>query len=333
MGSALLEVKGLGKYFPLKGHSPLQGTPLELARVRCVRAVDGVSFRVRHGQAFGLVGESGCGKSTLGRCTVRLLKLSFGEVRFESRDISRLPTGQLRSLRKDMQVVFQDPDSSLNPRWKVRDLVGEPLKIHGITSGRKETEERVLHLLTMVGLEPAHAGRYPHEFSGGQQQRIGIARAIAAGPRYVVLDEPTSALDVSVKVTIADLLKSLQRQLDVAYLLISHDLSVIRYVCDEVAVMYVGILVETGPTAEVFDHPLHPYTQALLAAVPVPNPFAKRKRIILPGEVPSPIDVPAGCRFYDRCPWRLPRCRNEQPRLLPFGGDNREVACFLVHPD
>ena len=332
MDSPLVEAKELGKYFSLTGPKQLRGSRADLQAVRAVRAVDGVSLSIKRGQAFGLVGESGCGKSTLGRCILRLLEPSFGQIVFESQDISNISAHQVRRLRKHIQMVFQDPDGSLNPRWKVRNIVGEPLQVHGITSGRKQWEEGVLQLLQMVGLEPAHAERYPHEFSGGQQQRIGIARAIAPRPKFIVLDEPASALDVSVKVTIADLLLALQQQMDVAYLMISHDLSVIRYVCDEVAVMYVGELVETGATTDVFDSPLHPYTQALLSAIPVPDPFIKRKRIILSGEVPSPIDISAGCRFYGRCPTRMPRCSEEEPQLLPVEEDSREVACFLVHP-
>ena len=333
MDSSLVEVKDLGKYFPVTGHKQLRGAQADLRAVRAVRAVDSVSLSISRGQAFGLVGESGCGKSTLGRCILRLLDPSFGHILFDSEDISDIPGRQVRQLRKHLQMVFQDPDGSLNPRWKVRSIVGEPLQVHRVTSGRKQREERVLQLLQMVGLEPSHAERYPHEFSGGQQQRIGIARAIAAGPKFIVLDEPTSALDVSVKVTIADLLITLQQQMDVAYLIISHDLSVIRYTCNEVAVMYVGKLVETGATTDVFDSPLHPYTQALLSAIPVPDPFIRRKRIILSGEVPSAIDVALGCRFYDRCPARMTRCSEKEPQLLPIEGDSRRVACFLLHPN
>ena len=333
MDSSLVEVKDLGKYFPVTGHKQLRGAQADLRAVRAVRAVDSVSLSISRGQAFGLVGESGCGKSTLGRCILRLLDPSFGHILFDSEDISDIPGRQVRQLRKHLQMVFQDPDGSLNPRWKVRSIVGEPLQVHRVTSGRKQREERVLQLLQMVGLEPSHAERYPHEFSGGQQQRIGIARAIAAGPKFIVLDEPTSALDVSVKVTIADLLITLQQQMDVAYLIISHDLSVIRYTCNEVAVMYVGKLVETGATTDVFDSPLHPYTQALLSAIPVPDPFTRRKRVILSGEVPSPIDVAPGCRFYDRCPARMTRCSEKEPQLLLVEGDSRRVACFLLHPN
>ena len=327
MDSWILTVKDLTKYFPLKGHREIRGEPASFHGRRLVRAVDGISFGVRRHQSLGLVGESGCGKSTAGRCILRLLEPTFGQVQFDSSDIARLPPARLKELRKEMQIVFQDPDASLNPRMKVQEIVGEPLHIHGLARGG-EIQERVLVLLEMVGLEKGHARRYPHQFSGGQQQRIGIARALASEPKFIVLDEPTSALDVSVKVAIADLLMDLQRETGVAYLVISHDLGIVRYTCSQVAVMYVGKLVEMGPTGLVFDHPIHPYTQALISSIPSPDPLSKRDEILLDGEVPSPVDIPPGCRFQERCRYTTSQCK-EGEVVLKEVEPGHQVACNL----
>ena len=296
-----------------------------------VRAVDDVSFAIEAGETFALVGESGCGKSTTGRCLLRLMEATAGEIRFEGEDITHLRGRGLRRLKERMQIVFQDPFSSLNPRFSVGRTIAEPLLIHGVCS-RSEARKRVDELLEMVGLRPAYAHRYPHEFSGGQRQRVGIARALALNPRLIVADEPVSALDVSVQAQIINLLVDLQKRLGVAYLLISHNLPVVRHIAHRTAVMYLGRIVECGPTAEVFARPLHPYTQALLSAVPVPDPTRARSRILLTGEVPSPRHIPHGCRFHPRCPHVRDKCRQVEP-ALEEQGTGREAACWLLEPD
>jgi len=295
-----------------------------------VRAVDDVSFAIGAGETFALVGESGCGKSTTGRCLLRLMAPTSGEVRFEGEDVSRLRGRDLRRLKQRMQIVFQDPFSSLNPRFSVGRTIAEPLLIHGLCK-RSESRKRVAELLEMVGLRPEYAHRYPHEFSGGQRQRVGIARALALNPRLIVADEPVSALDVSVQAQIINLMVDLQKRLGVAYLLISHNLPVVRHIAHRTAVMYLGRIVEVGPTAELFANPRHPYTQALLSAVPVPDPTKPRGRILLTGDVPGPRNIPSGCRFHPRCPHAFDKCRRDDPMLEDQGG-GCEAACWLLEP-
>lgn len=308
MSENLVEVEELKLYFPIRG-GILSRT------ISHVHAVDDVSLSIKKGETFGLVGESGCGKTTFGRCILMLLKLTDGTIKFEGVELNKLKKGELRKLRSQMSMIFQDPYSSLNPRKTVADIVGQPLGIHKIAKGR-EREKRVAELLEVVGLRLDHIYRYPHEFSGGQKQRIGIARAIAVNPKLVVADEPVAALDVSIKAGILNLLKDLQRDLGLTYLFISHDLSVVRYICDQVAVMYLGKVVEIADTDIIFNEPLHTYTQALISAIPIPDPTIKRERIILLGSVPTPIDPPPGCRFHPRCPRAEPKCREVDPDLV-----------------
>ena len=308
MSGPLLEVRDLVKHFPVR-----RGL---FGRARGqVRAVDGVSFEVGRGEVLGLVGESGCGKTTTGRCVLRLIEPSSGTIRFDGEDITRLPRRRLRPLRRRMQIVFQDPFSSLNPRLSVGSMLAEPLAIHGIARGAK-ARERVAELLELVGLAPDHARRYPHEFSGGQRQRLVVARALAVEPSLIVADEPVSALDVSIRAQILNLLRDLQRRLGLAYLFVAHDLAVVEHVSDRVAVMYLGRLVEVAGAADLYAAPRHPYTLSLLSAMPVPDPDAVRRRVVLQGDVPSPVHPPAGCRFHPRCPMARPRCSSEEPRLL-----------------
>ncbi|MGI3899071.1 MAG: ABC transporter ATP-binding protein [Janthinobacterium lividum] len=322
--TALLEAENLSKHFTLGGRFSAGGPQL-------LRAVDRVSLTVHRGETLGLVGESGCGKSTLGRCLVRLYDVSGGTVRFEGRDITRLGTGALRPLRPRMQMVFQDPSSSLNPRRRVADLVAEPLRVHpradGRARGRGEIRDRLHELMDLVGLSREHLERYPHEFSGGQRQRIGIARALALEPSLIVADESVSALDVSVQAQIINLFMDLQDRLGITYLFIAHDLSVVRQISTRTAVMYLGSVVETGQTETLFARPAHPYTEALLSAVPVAHTGeARRQRIVLKGDVPSPLRPPSGCRFHTRCPKAQDRCRVEPPLLRELG-DGRVAAC------
>ena len=294
-----------------------------------VRAVDDVSLELASGETLGLVGESGCGKTTLGRALIRLLPTTGGVIRFDGEDITRMEGGALRERRRHFQMIFQDPFTSLNPRCTVADILGEPLDIHGLTPSPEARAERIRELLSGVGLDPQHANRYPHEFSGGQRQRIGIARALAVEPRLIVCDEPVSALDVSVQAQVIKLLQDLQQQRHLAYLFISHDLAVVEHLCHRIVVMYLGRVMETGPAADLCREPLHPYTRALVSAIPVVDPASKRPRIMLGGDVPSPIDPPPGCPFHPRCPVAEARCRTEVPVLRTLEG-GRSVACHLV---
>jgi oligopeptide transport system ATP-binding protein len=317
----LLEVRDMRKYFEIRG-GLLQRT------VNYVRAVDGINISIKKGETLGLVGESGCGKTTTGRVILHLVEGATGEVLFRGRNLLELNKKEIRSLRRDMQMVFQDPYSSLNPRMTVRDIIGEPLLVHGICRGQ-ELRDRVLKLMKMVGLEEEHLSRYAHEFSGGQRQRIGIARALALEPALIVLDEPTSSLDVSVQSQILNLLTDLQSELGLTYLFISHDLSVIKHMSTRIAVMYLGKIVEIASKEDLFKEPLHPYTQALFSAVPVPNPHYKKPRIMLHGEVPSPSSPPSGCPFHTRCPHIMEVCKEREPELIDVGNEHL-VACHLV---
>ncbi|WP_293856926.1 ABC transporter ATP-binding protein [uncultured Alsobacter sp.] len=291
-----------------------------------VRAVDGVTLSVATGETLAIVGESGCGKSTVGRLALRLLEPTSGHVRFEGRDLGALDEAGLRRMRRDMQMVFQDPFASLNPRMTVAEIVGEPLWLHGMGTAR-EQRETTLDLLATVGLRPDHAGRYPHEFSGGQRQRIGIARALACKPRLVIGDEPVSALDVSIQAQVINLLEDLKERFGLTLIVVAHDLAVIRHMSDRVVVMYLGKVVEVAPTASLYKEPLHPYTRALLAAIPVPAPGVRGERRLLEGDIPSPAAPPSGCRFHTRCPYAQARCSAEEPALRDAGG--RQVACHF----
>lgn len=316
----LIEVRDLRKHFPLGG----------FLRRGAVRAVDGISFSIREGETFGLVGESGCGKSTTGRCILRLIEPTSGEIIFQGRDLLRLDHESLRRLRRNMQMIFQDPYSSLNPRMKIGQIIAEPLLVHGI-GDRSWRRQRVAELLELVGLEPKHADRYPHEFSGGQRQRIGIARALATNPKFIVCDEPVSALDVSIQAQIINLLEDLQERFGLTYLFISHGLALVEHISTRIGIMYLGKLVEVAPSGEIFRNPLHPYTKALLSAIPVPDPSLRRKTIALRGEIPAPIDPPSGCRFRTRCPIAEPRCAEVEPRLVQVSPDHF-VACTPIAP-
>ncbi|MGB9809594.1 MAG: ABC transporter ATP-binding protein, partial [Caldanaerobacter sp.] len=313
--------KNLKKYFPIRG-GVLQRT------IGYVKAVDGVSFTINKGETLSLVGESGCGKSTVGRTIIRLYDKTEGEVLFKGIPVHSLKKSELRKLRPKMQMVFQDPFSSLNPRLRIGDAVGEALLDHGLIS-KKELRDRVIETLEMCGLAPYHVDRYPHEFSGGQRQRIGIARALILDPEFIVLDEPVSSLDVSIQAQIINLLMDLQEKKGLTYLFISHDLSVVEHISTRVAVMYLGTIVEMASRDELFDHPLHPYTQALLSAVPIPDPDLKRERIILEGDIPSPANPPKGCKFHTRCPFAKEICKEQVPELRDVGGGHY-VACHLV---
>ncbi|MDB4936680.1 MAG: Oligopeptide transport ATP-binding protein OppF [Labilithrix sp.] len=324
----LVATERVGKYFPVRGGFLSRNQKL-------LRAVDGVSIRVRRGETVGLVGESGCGKSTLGRLILRLVEPTFGRVVYDGKDIVPLSAADLRPLRRKMQIIFQDPYSSLNPRMTVRDIVGEAIQIHKLAKTKNDEEEMVASLLRKVGLRPDVMGRYPHEFSGGQRQRIGIARALAVQPEFIVCDEPISALDVSIQAQIVNLLMDLQDELGVAFLFISHDLRVVRHISQRVAVMYLGKLVEQGTTEQLYAAPLHPYTRALLGAVPTPDPEKKRLRIVVPGDAPSAIDPPPGCPFHPRCARALKgTCDKEMPpfaELTP--GTGHKVACWNPHTE
>ncbi|MCU0475835.1 MAG: dipeptide ABC transporter ATP-binding protein [Anaerolineae bacterium] len=321
----ILKVRGLKKHFPINSGIVFQ------RQVGAVRAVDDVSFDVIRGETLGLVGESGCGKSTTGRTILQLYRPTAGTVEFEGRDLTSVKGEELRALRREMQIIFQDPFASLNPRMTVGSIVSEPLQIHNVKRG-KELREYVESLLEKVGLNPFYINRYPHEFSGGQRQRIGIARALALNPKFIVCDEPISALDVSIQAQVVNLLEDLQEELGLTYLFIAHDLSMVRHICDRVAVMYLGKIVELAPTDELYDNPLHPYTQALLSAVPVPDPMVEenRQRILITGDLPSPANPPKGCNFNTRCPVRMDVCfRDPDPELIEVS-PGHWVACHRV---
>ena len=316
--TALLEVEGLVKHFVAE--RSVFGRPTAF-----VQAVNGVSFSVDAGKTLALVGESGCGKSTVSRLVLRLIEPDAGRIRFEGRDLLALDANQLRAFRRDAQIIFQDPYASLNPRMTVSQILTEPLGLHDLVPAARR-RERVEELLRLVGLEPRFARRYPHEFSGGQRQRIAIARALAVEPKLIICDEPVSALDVSIRSQILNLLRDLQNRLGLAYIFVSHDLAVVKHIADRIAVMNLGAIVETAPTQALFAAPRHPYTRALLSAIPVPRPQAKRRRILLQGEMPSPLNPPPGCRFHTRCPYAVDRCRVEVPALVP-DADGHATAC------
>ena len=315
----LVQVQGLKKYFPITGG-------LLKRTVGYVQAVDGVDLTIRKGETLGLVGESGCGKSTLGRCILRLIEPTEGQVLMEGEDLCKLSSKEMRKKREDLQIIFQDPYASLNPRMTVGDIVSEPLKLHHKGS-RQEIQRRTLKLLDLVGIPDTAVSRYPHEFSGGQRQRIGIARALALQPKLVVCDEPVSALDVSVRSQVLNLMYDLREKMGLTFLFISHDLSVVKHISDYVAVMYLGQIVEVAPKEELYRNPLHPYTQALLSAIPIPDPEAHRKRILLSGDVPSPIHPPTGCRFHPRCTRACAQCAQAAPKITEHNG--HMVACNL----
>lgn len=316
----LIEANNIKKYFPIK-------TGLLHRVVGHVKAVDDVSFGIRAGETFGLVGESGCGKSTLARVLLKLKRLSGGDIRFEGHHIESVGPRELRKLRQEMQIIFQDPYGSLNPRFLVKDIIAEPLRVHRRMSA-KEVDDRVVELMELVGLDASRRNRYPHEFSGGQRQRIGIARAIALNPKFIVADEAVSALDVSVQSQVLNLLSKLQKELGLTYLFIAHGLNVVRHISDRVGVMYLGKMVEVARTDDLFAHPMHPYTKVLLSAIPHPSPTRQKERIILEGDVPSPANPPSGCRFHTRCPFAQERCAVEEPKLETLAPD-RQVACHF----
>ena len=327
MSEIILEVEDLRKYFPVQ-RSFLER--LLARRLDYVRAVDGVSFRVRRGGVFTLAGETGCGKTTTGRLVARLIEPTGGKIVFEGREITHLKGKELKPIRRKIQMIFQDPYASLNPRMRIGDAIGHPLEIHGIATG-KEKEELTKEMLKRVGLTPVEKfyKAYPHQLSGGERQRAVIARAMILKPDFVIADEPVSMIDVSLRARILELMMELKEELGVTYLFITHDLAVAKYVSDVIAIMYLGKLVEIAPTGELFSEPMHPYTQALLSAIPVPNPRAKRARIALRGEVPSPINPPPGCRFHPRCPFATDRCRVEEPEMIELG-QGHYVACHLI---
>ena len=316
MTQTLIEIENLKKHFPASGG-------------QSVRAVDGVSFNIESGETLGLVGESGCGKTTVGRCLLRLIEPTSGEIKFDGQDLLSLGKSEMRALRRRMQIVFQDPYSSLNPRMKVGDIIGEPLIVHSI-GNKQERQDRIAELLKVVKLDPDYANRYPHQFSGGQRQRIGIARALALNPDFIVADEPVSALDVSVQAQVVNLLQDLQAQFGLTYLFISHGLAVVEHISTRVGVMYLGKIVELASSVELYENPKHPYTQALLASIPLPDPeqTRDRKRIALSGEVPTPMNPPSGCRFHTRCPHVMEKCKSTEPEFKEIT-PGHFAACFL----
>ena len=321
MAQALLQVNNLVKHFPVKGG-------VFSKTVDKVHAVDGVSFDIAPGETLGMVGESGCGKSTTGRCVLRLIAPTSGQIWFDGEDVTNVNKTQLRALARDMQIIFQDPYASLNPRMTVGAIVGEAMIIHKLAASAKERDDRVVELLETVGLHPDHLRRFPHEFSGGQRQRIGIARALAVKPKLIICDEPVSALDVSIQAQVINLLEDLQEKMGLTYLFIAHDLSVVEHISQRVAVMYLGRIVEIAPSRDLYTSPRHPYTEALLSAVPIPDPTVKRKRVVLEGDVPNPINPPAGCHFHPRCPRAQERCKVEAP-LLREMSPGCQAACHF----
>ncbi|MBC8281632.1 MAG: dipeptide ABC transporter ATP-binding protein [Chloroflexi bacterium] len=325
-GDVLLEVKNLQMHFPV-GSGFLSRKPTGY-----VKAVDGVDFTVKRGETLGLVGESGCGKTTTGRCILQLYKPTGGQVIFEGQDLTTLGSKEMRAMRREMQVIFQDPYSSLNPRMTAGNIIGEPLIVHGLVNSKQEYREKVADLLQNVGLNPYMADRFPHEFSGGQRQRIGVARALSVSPKFIVADEPVSALDVSIQAQIINLLEDLQEQFNLTYLFIAHDLSVVRHISDRVGVMYLGHMVELAERNEIYRNPIHPYTKALLSAVPIPDPVldAQRERVLLTGEVPSPLNPPSGCVFHPRCPVANDSCSEVTPELRQVE-PNHDSACILAN--
>ncbi len=318
----LLELKNVKKYFPVKAG-------VFRKTVNHVKAVDDVSFHIFKGETLGLVGESGCGKSTTGRTILRLLEATAGEIYFDGENLLDLDKKELREIRKDMQIIFQDPYASLNPRMTVADIVGEPLDIHNLVDNKKEKNERVLEILQTVGLDEDHMKRYPHEFSGGQRQRIGVARALAVDPKLIIADEPVSALDVSIQAQVINMMQDLQDDFDLTYLFIAHDLSVVKHISDRIAVMYLGKIVEIAEKNELFENTLHPYTQSLLSAIPIADPTYDKERIILEGDVPSPVDPPSGCRFHPRCPKAMDVCSEKEPEFKEYK-DGHFSACHLL---
>ncbi len=319
----LIEVNNLKMYFPVSSGLLFQRT------VANIKAVDGVSFVIKRGETLGLVGESGCGKTTTGRCILQLYKPTEGSITFDGRELTGMGSRELRSMRREMQVIFQDPYSSLNPRMTAGNIIGEPLVVHGLVESKAEYRERVANLLQNVGLNPYMADRFPHEFSGGQRQRIGVARALSVSPKFIVADEPVSALDVSIQAQIVNLLEDLQNEFNLTYLFIAHDLSVVRHISDRVGVMYLGHIVEMADRNEIYVNPIHPYTKALLSAVPIPDPVidAQRERVLLTGEVPSPLNPPSGCVFHPRCPIAIDECNQVTPELREVE-PNHWAACI-----
>lgn len=317
----ILKVENLKVYFPVSNGF--------MKKKSYVKAVDGIDFEIKKGETFGLVGESGCGKSTTGRAIVKIYTPTEGIIEFEGKDVTKIKGADIKQFKKDMQMIFQDPYASLNPRMTVGEIIREPMDIHGIYDTKEEREKRVRELLEIVGLKPDHIRRYPHEFSGGQRQRIGIARTLALNPKFIVCDEPISALDVSIQAQVINLLEEIQEKMGIAYLFIAHDLSMVKHISDRIGVMYLGNMVEVGGSDDVYHHPLHPYTQALLSSVPIPDPkvAGMKERIVLEGELPSPINPPSGCVFRTRCPKATERCAQEKPKLRSV--DGRQVACFL----
>ena len=318
----LLEVNQLKKYFPVKAG-------VFKKTVGYVKAVDEISFYIKEGETLGLVGESGCGKSTTGATILRLEEATSGEVKYQGKDVLGLNKKEMREMRKEMQIIFQDPYASLNPRMTVADIVGEPLDIHNLVDNKKERNERVRELLDSVGLTAEQMNRYPHEFSGGQRQRIGVARALAVSPKLIIADEPVSALDVSIQAQVINILQDLQREYGLTYLFIAHDLSVVKHISDRVAVMYLGKIVEMTGKEDLYNNPLHPYTQSLLSAIPIPDPTVNNERIILEGDVPSPVNPPSGCRFHPRCPKAMEVCSEAVPEFKEYD-DGHFAACHLL---
>lgn len=320
MADNLLEVKGLKQYYQVSGS--------KFGQKAYVKAVDGVDFEVRRGEVLGIVGESGCGKSTLGKSICKLIEPTAGSVVLDGEEISGYSPKQMRPIRKKVQMVFQDPYASLNPRMSIRDIIAEPLIIHGLAKTREDIDQKVVELLRRVGLDDYHANRYPHEFSGGQRQRIGIARALAVEPKLIIADEPVSALDVSIQSQVLNLMNHLKKDFNLTYIFVAHDLSVVEHISDRVGVMYLGNFVEVADKFNLYQNPLHPYTRALLSAVPIPDPKAKKERIILEGNIPSALNPPSGCKFHTRCPQCMDRCKTEPPQKYQVG-DDHFVYCHL----